>query len=575
MRKLLSLFAVLIFWPSLSGAQGIEEACPPSTRVIGNLQTRNTTTHGLRQQACVDLWGRIFIPGVPVGLINVQSYGARGDGTTDSTGPFANAIATALITGFGIYVPTETNGAYLVSSGFLLPRKFQVVCSPPGAEIKLTVAAGTLFTFGTVTDPGWQMGGVTNCRLSGNGGGADTSRGVQIGSGTQQAQGVHLTNLEIASFGHGVVASGNGSGFAAVLDRVKIHNNACNGILFETTTAPETWTITNSMIFNNGNGSATCTGVQVAANAGGSARFIGVHFDNNGNGTLGQIHNPATATGEWSIVDSHFEKALQVDSRDIVCLAAGGINCTIKIVNSSFIQNPGAATNQPTIVIAAGVLELNNSGFQLTAGNALTPLVDLGAGVSGNAIWFTARNNVITCGGTVTNCQVVTVTGTAATINYDITGTALSNFGAATNLQNIVAGTIGCHDLGVLANNGGPTGSRICTGKLSGGLFGTLANCTSSASPAVCAAAAAGSVTVAAAATTKVVNTTAVTANSQIILAADSGLGTKLGVTCNTQSSLVLGTPVVSARTAGTSFTITLAVAPTTNPLCISYQIIN
>ena len=102
-------------------------------------------------------------------------------------------------------------------------------------------------------------------------------------------------------------------------------------------------------------------------------------------------------------------------------------------------------------------------------------------------------------------------------------------------------------------------------------LISTLTNCSSSASPAVCAAAPSGNVTVAAAATTKVVNTTAVTANSQILLTFDSSLGTKLGVTCNT----TYVNAYVTARTAGTSFTITVASAPTTNPACFSYTILN
>lgn len=101
----------------------------------------------------------------------------------------------------------------------------------------------------------------------------------------------------------------------------------------------------------------------------------------------------------------------------------------------------------------------------------------------------------------------------------------------------------------------------------------TTTNCSSGAG--TCVAAPAGSVTVAAAATTVTVATTVVTANSQIILTRDNSLGTKLSVTCNTQSSLVLGDAYVSARTAGTSFVITLDVAPTTNPLCLSYLIVN
>ena len=99
----------------------------------------------------------------------------------------------------------------------------------------------------------------------------------------------------------------------------------------------------------------------------------------------------------------------------------------------------------------------------------------------------------------------------------------------------------------------------------------TATNCSSSASPAVCSSAASGSVVVAASATTVVVDTTAVTANSQIQLTFDASLGTKLGVTCNT----TYAAPWVSARTAATSFTITVVAAPTTNPACYSYTIIN
>jgi hypothetical protein len=105
--------------------------------------------------------------------------------------------------------------------------------------------------------------------------------------------------------------------------------------------------------------------------------------------------------------------------------------------------------------------------------------------------------------------------------------------------------------------------------------FGTTGNCASAAAPAVCGSSASGHVVVAAAGTTVVVNTTAVTATSEIMLSRDNSLGTLLSVTCNTQSSVTLGMPYVSARTAGTSFTITADVAPTTNPLCLHYTIVN
>jgi hypothetical protein len=68
------------------------------------------------------------------------------------------------------------------------------------------------------------------------------------------------------------------------------------------------------------------------------------------------------------------------------------------------------------------------------------------------------------------------------------------------------------------------------------------------------------------------VSTTAVTANSQIFVQEDSSLGTKLSVTCNTTTGRDY---TVSARTAGTSFTITASAAPVTNPACLSYFIVN
>lgn len=97
-------------------------------------------------------------------------------------------------------------------------------------------------------------------------------------------------------------------------------------------------------------------------------------------------------------------------------------------------------------------------------------------------------------------------------------------------------------------------------------------NCTSSASPAACAGTLQGSVTIAAAATAVTVNTTGVTANSQIFVFEDSSLGAKLSVTCNTTTGR---TYTVTARTAGTSFVITASAAPVADPACLSYSIVN
>ena len=101
--------------------------------------------------------------------------------------------------------------------------------------------------------------------------------------------------------------------------------------------------------------------------------------------------------------------------------------------------------------------------------------------------------------------------------------------------------------------------------------YGTLSNCHSSASPAICGSAAAGSIVVAVGSGSLMVNTSAVTSNSQILVTFDSSLGSKLGVACNT----TYDAPYVSARKPGANFTISVATHPTSNPACYSYSIIN
>lgn len=120
--------------------------------------------------------------------------------------------------------------------------------------------------------------------------------------------------------------------------------------------------------------------------------------------------------------------------------------------------------------------------------------------------------------------------------------------------------------IGVATSDGNGTG-----GSIKAAAYLTDSNCSDSAGAAACGSAAAGSVVIDAGATTVVVSSTAVTANSQIFAMFDSSLGTRLGVTCNVTPAL----PTISARTAATSFTIAVAVAPITNPACYSFFVVN
>jgi len=103
------------------------------------------------------------------------------------------------------------------------------------------------------------------------------------------------------------------------------------------------------------------------------------------------------------------------------------------------------------------------------------------------------------------------------------------------------------------------------------GAFSTMTNCASSTSPAACASAPEGAVVIAAGHTSVVVDTTLVTANSNIAVTFDSSIGSRLGVTCNTTPAL----PTISARSVGKSFTISVASAPSSNPACFTFRIGN
>jgi hypothetical protein len=97
--------------------------------------------------------------------------------------------------------------------------------------------------------------------------------------------------------------------------------------------------------------------------------------------------------------------------------------------------------------------------------------------------------------------------------------------------------------------------------------------CVSSTSPAVCGNFPDGFVSFPTSGTLTV-NTTAVTANSQISVQYDQSLGSTLGVTCQV-ASVNAPVGVITSRVPGTSFTFE-AFGPTfTNPGCFSYTIVN
>jgi len=223
------------------------------------------------------------------------------------------------------------------------------------------------------------------------------------------------------------------------------------------------------------------------------------------------------------------------------------------------VGSGGGANDNTGLGFAAGT-NMTTGGSNLFAG------AWAGAGVAGG---YAGTNPCANAANDVNTVAQTTLLGPCTGI------------GSATQVQNAIA--IG-YNATVNASNTGVIGNSSVTDVYFGGTGGLAsihaaniggAGCTSSASPAVCAATIVGSVAIASGGTTLVVNTTAVGANSEIMVTEDQGLGAKLGVTCNTQSLLIVGPPRVTARSAGTSFTIGVDVALTANPMCVNFQVIN
>lgn len=132
--------------------------------------------------------------------------------------------------------------------------------------------------------------------------------------------------------------------------------------------------------------------------------------------------------------------------------------------------------------------------------------------------------------------------------------------------------------ISAVGNTGATTG-----GTWNAAAYLTATNCAANgtaANPSVvtCGTAAAGMFSCSATATggTCTVNTTRVTANSEISITQDAADGgaSQLNVTCNTANVLSTSAPLLAAKVAGTSFTINLGTV-TTNPACFEYRIEN
>jgi hypothetical protein len=110
---------------------------------------------------------------------------------------------------------------------------------------------------------------------------------------------------------------------------------------------------------------------------------------------------------------------------------------------------------------------------------------------------------------------------------------------------------------------------------LTAGTLGTSANCSSAAAQPNCGQAASGSIAIPAGVSSVTVVTSAVTANSQILVTPDASLSAKLNISCNRNPAQAFAPFGITARTPGRSFTLAIAATAEGSPNCYSYSIIN
>jgi len=252
-------------------------------------------------------------------------------------------------------------------------------------------------------------------------------------------------------------------------------------------------------------------------------------------------------------------------------------------VTAGQISNPAAAPTVTTTNTCTGFPPAGTYTYGVVAWDASSNIV---AGTGGSTKTGTASAGVALNG--TSNCALISQPPLpAGTAYWGVVRLSGSNPG----YQIYIPGTNGVNSfqsvsVQTITDQNGLAGSQPSVnnsslqlltpagvyGNLQGSTIGTIFNCNSTASPAICGSAPAGLVQVAASATTLTVNTTAVTTNSRFAFTyVTTGTG------CSTAPTNIasLLPPYISAISAGTSFTITLPVAPATNPACISFTLEN
>jgi hypothetical protein len=296
--------------------------------------------------------------------------------------------------------------------------------------------------------------------------------------------------------------------------------------------------------FTNGGQTCTLLGIDPVNNPKGLYSFeaLANSTDYKANWAV-QLQGPASKIGAGQIATPTNAPSATVTTSCTGYPPSGTYAYTVTVWDASSVQSAG--TGGQTLVSPASSGVTVNGTSQCV--NITQPTLPVGA-----VYWSAYRSgfNVYAADGSVCGPSFVPVSQTVITDQYGFTCSSQPSSNT-TSLQVMNSGTI--------------------AGNILSATEATEGQCFSTATPAPCGSFIDGFVAIPAGSSSVTVNTSTVTANSNIQLVFDSSIGSKLGVTCNTTAQQ----PYVSSRTAGTSFTISVPANFSTNPGCIGFHIKN
>lgn len=312
------------------------------------------------------------------GVVNVKSYGAVGDGTTDDSTAFAAAIAAVTTSGGTVYVPPAT---YALASAVTLPDKVSLIGPSRRAAVLLFTGA----TSGVVFPAGAERFSLENLTISTSNAGALKAIDMSAGSTAGAGYGFFsIKSVRIAATGSGRWATGLDARFAEVAEVIGLSifqsatigvylADSCNQLSFydlEITGGGSADTTYNRGIWIDANPSGTgapeffgCTsqgrwalGAAVYI-SGHHPKFYGLHAEGTGAAADGGDF-VVNGTTEVSIFGAHIVQALVVTGTVRGFLADGLDACGAVTF---------ASTVQGAFVVNSRVASITDSGAVASA----------------------------------------------------------------------------------------------------------------------------------------------------------------------------------------------------------------